>query len=350
MEENKPVPVKRNDITVCVKPSVIAAKSIRGKRRRRNKRSKRLLFFTLIFIICGAILIKFESVKSLLSPYIQEFQTNAGDEGAIEQTIGNTAPSNDVDVGESKYSFIHTSPTFFETNNESSHKIDYEALDFSFQKKEEISASFSSTAPIVLIVHFSPYETYSQGNGYSENSKFYSTVNNVSNIGQHICKTLNENGINAIHLPNYDYIGNAYSGKEMYELAVKEILESNPSISYIFDVSRAIEINEDLSMNKETVNIGGINIPTVHFECGTNSTELTENNARSVCFMNEFATFINNKSPLFADKQTISKYCLSQVFNVPTLRVDIGSFACTYNEALLCANLFTVSLVDYLNN
>ena len=64
--------------------------------------------------------------------------------------------------------------------------------------------------------------------------------------------------------------------------------------------------------------------------------------------MNQLSNLINENHPTLVSCQAVTPYTLFNIFNIPMLRVDIGSFASTYNEALLSVNIFADSLADLI--
>ena len=126
-------------------------------------------------------------------------------------------------------------------------------------------------------------------------------------------------------------------------------LKENPSIAYVIDISRGININDDLSMNNETICVNSIKYPTIQLWCGTSSTELSNEQEQGILFAQGLAEHINHNTSLLISRLTVAKYDLSLNLAVPAIRADIGTYACTFDDALISAELFTNCLVDFLN-
>ena len=340
-----PIPLERNLVPI-ESPEIMAVK---GKKRRKNKKfniKKMIIFSFAIFLLVFTFMNWHEfmhSVTSLISKISSKDVVTEDNKLLLDSTQPNK-PTNPSNKDETFYSIAY--PVKTAIINESKYKIDYENLKFSFSKKDKLYGEFSKTSPIALIINFSPTEAYSNSN--ADLKSYHSQENNVSSIGKEITEKLNELGINALYLSFESNGGSLFEENEAYQQKIKDALLSNPSISYIFDISRETGINNDLTLSKEVINTNGINLPTIKFTCGTSSKSLKENSKMSICLMNALTEFINEKSPLLVSQNTISKYEISQVFDVPCLHVDIGSYACTYEEALLSANLFATYVSSFL--
>lgn len=333
MEDNKIVIFKKPDISNNEELSgVIVEKS-----KRKIKKKKKKWIFVLILLaglIASGIVFReklvdlFEKIR--FSTDEGETEDSLQDENNNKNNISNEAkPKEDY--------FINTSPGKFEIINESKHDIYVEGLTYSLPTAKEIYTSFSTTSPVVLITAFSPKEAYYKGDG----SAFYSDERNTYDMGKAICDMLNASGVNAICLNPLDHNGSLYDSKLHYENAVKEILTSNPSISYIFDISRGLTLGKDNMPVKETVTVGNASFPTITLINGTGEGLPSECKLKGIYFASCVAKTLNQEFGSIVSKQVISKYSLSQDFDVPTVRVDIGSFPCTYEEAMGSAKLFS---------
>ena len=341
MEEKGIVPIMKEEIVFSDTPSVIIRKSKRRKKPR--KRLKRLISCLIFFAVLGLGIYKLPEILAF-------FQDNTQPEATDTTKQDNI--SLDVSQKEEKYEhpFVPVSVNEFTVSNETSVPFDFDLNSYTFLKKAELYESFSDTSPIVLIVHFAPSEGYSNNNGYSSGDSFYNENYNVAEIGRIICQRLNQNGINAIHISSYDYNGALYNSREAYEKKVKEVLEENPSISYIFDISRAVNVNKDLSIQRPYTTVDGVDYPAIEIFCGSNQGLLTKEQEKGIFFAKELADYINAENKNLISGLTVSNYSLSQVFSCPALRVDIGSFATNFEDACRSAILFSDGISNYFNN
>ncbi len=344
MNENMPIRIDKQEISLQPQPSFSIT---RGKRRK--KRGKNFFGRLLTVILLGICIYFFAANFTVIKDFVVNKLTmiytndksdlNTEDKDEENGIINDTANEED---NEDISDFIDTCPDKFQFVNELDTEITLDKS-YSFSKAKELYEKYSYDAPIVLIVNFSPMEAYSDSNS------FYSSENNVCSIGKEICDRLNKNGINALHL--FDTSSSTlYESKEIYEQKINDTLKMYPSISYIFDISRSIHIDENSSIKNEYVMINETRHPTIQLLCGTNEGDLSDNQKRSILLANKLSEMINkNEIPLIS-KIVIVKYNLSQKFSCNTIRADIGSFACKYNDALITAFAFTDGIIEFLSN
>lgn len=345
MEGNFPIPINNELI-------LIERNDKKFKKRKKKEKTKKFSTLKIVFSLFLMLFIALslmnkneikDSAKNIISSFKTEtnYPLNTGVNVQIYDPV-------DKNISEKQDEFINTSPSKMTIINESAYPINYDNLKYTFPKKYELYHKFSNTSPIVLLISTSPKEAYSTISENHSSNNYQAEENNVSKIAELVCQKLNELGINALYLPNNYSDVSLYEGKEKYKENIEQILSNNPSISYIFDISREVSIDSSFTLYKETIKQNGINCPTINFTCGTNSKSLNEDSKMSICLMNKLSEFMNENSPLFVSKQTISKYDLYQGLKIPTIRVKIGSFACTYEEVLLSANLFASYLSIFL--
>ena len=338
MEENKLVPMGPTEIVLKELPREVTVEKSKRKIRKRRRRVWILPLLLLIALTAVLIIRYNENIQG----YIQSVFNDEENEAISDKNNTQRVPSDDKTV-DTNDAFIHTSPTKMEFINESNRQIDLNALSYDLPKATNIYDSYSKESPVVLIVSFSPKECYTTSSNYNESTDFYSGTKNVGEIGKALCEELNKNGINTLHFIDTGYNGSLVYSKEMYVNAINDILKSNPSISYIIDVSRGVDLDSNMNMHKEAVDVAGEYVPTVGLIYGGEN-EMLE---KSVFFGNSLASTLN-KSYTLVSKQTVSKYGLFQSFGIPSIRADIGSFSCTYEEALTSAMLFAQGLTELI--
>lgn len=341
MEENQLMIIKNPEKNSNIDISGVIVKKSKRKLKRRKKG---WLLILIILISATAVGIRYrDTLKNFainLLPEKNAENTGQSTEGNFESVEDNAESESNAENS----NIIHTSPNEFQFNNESSTEIQPNKVAYSFVSANDIYASFSTTSPVILLVSFSPYESYYNVG----NTDFYSDSKNVLEIGKHICDKLNSLGVNACYLTVAEPTNALVDSKELYEITIKETLSKYPSISYILDISRYVEINSDSLLEKETVLIDNAKTPTIRLVNGDISTISKENFENNVNFSNKLAEKINMDFPLLVSKHTISRYSLFQAFDVPTVRVEIGSYACTFEEALNTSELFAHSIAKVL--
>ena len=345
MEENKLMLFKKPEMKNTDEISGVIVQKSKRKLKRRKK--KWLILIILLIAIVGAGYFFRYKIKEFVVNLLP-FQGKIEEE-QIEDEGSNTATENEATNNNAEgniTNFINTSPAKTEFINECGKEIFPDTFQYPLKTAHEVYSSFSTTSPVVLLVSFSPKEAYYKG----EENIFYRETKNVQEIGTSICDTLNSLGVNASYLSITEHNGALYDSKTHYEQAIKEYLKSNPSICYVFDISRDIKINYDSAFEKEMVFVNDTEYPTIRLICGTNEGGITEAQKMGIYFADCLMKKVNDVYPLLISEQVVSKYSLSQCFNVPTVRVDIGSYPCTYDEAIRSANVFAVQLAELLLN
>jgi len=354
MDDNTLIPVQNDSFDEQIYGVKIEHRKRRSKRK---KRGKKLLILALLVCALVVIFNNFTSISNFFKSLVSQPGTTLTSTESINNDINSDVATSEgkenseiIDNSDTIYHFIDTTPDKFTTVYEFDGKIDFKNFDFSLRKKSDLYDIFGENAPIVLIVNFAPLECYSGGEGYSYSSDFSSDSHNVSEIATQICSYLNEEGINTVYLECDSTKETLYENQKQYEKDIKNYLDSNPSIAYIFDISRTLKFNRDMSIDNETVQINGETMPTINFVCGTNNGNLTKEQEKAAYCSNEFSSYFNSTHPLFVSKQTFSRFELNQRFSVPCIRVNIGSYANTFDDALKTARLFSTLLSDFLNS
>ena len=326
-------------------PSILV---VPRKGRRKRRKSKGCGCFLLILATLFVLL----TVK--LFPYIQDFITSLIPEQSHTHTSGDITASsnNDVNDGidriEEKYEIKDTYPEIFSIKNDSDTKINFDTIRYELPKANEIYEKYGNDAPVVLISHFSPCEGYSGGDFYSPKDSFYNDEKNVYAIGEKICEILCSAGINSLHTEIRTFDKSLINSKSDYEREINNLLKENPSIAYVIDISRSVQINDDLTMSKPYVKNGDVMYPTIQLFVGTGDTVISDAQRKNIYFACELARYINSNVNNLVNQAVISRYSLSQGFDAVCLRADIGSYAHTYEEALFSANKFALLLIEFL--
>lgn len=356
----------------------------RQKQKQREAIKRGVAFIVLIVAIIGAIKI---------FPYVKEFFSSFKNENPPADSSGINKPSDDGSLPPSLDTSTDTSTdassdedtstseeensdsdteTDTDTNENNEFKTDFYEIkengtskylainesgcefdfskDFSKTKLKDIQRKYGSDAPIVLITHSSINESYSNGENYSKDGDFYSEKNNVGDIGKIICNNLNALGVGAIQLDELYASGAIFSSQAEYKKSLDEALKKYPSISYVFNVSRGISLNDDLTMNKSTFQKDGEKYAQISMISGTNWDSATKNQTQNVLFAFDFSKYLNNESPNFVKENKISRYSLSQDISPNTVNIDIGEFSNSFEEAKRSAVLFATLFYNYITN
>ena len=349
MEENKLVSKENDDIVFD--DEIYGVRIEKSNRRQKSRRTfKQLMIFTFIACILFIFVYNFKSISNFFSSLSNSRMDDnvapidSSEENDIQNDLESQNKQEETMVHD--FNFIDTAPRKFEIFLEDPYAIDIEQLSFNLPNSAAIYNLYGDNAPVVLIVNMSPQECYSDGYGYSYSSDFYSNEKNVSYLGEQICENLSSMGINAIHLKTDIEATSLSQYQQKYAKEIAEVIERYPSISCIFDVSRALTINSDMSINREQIELNGNKVPTIRFICGT-SNSITEEQEKSIYLAHKLAKNINNTAPLLVSGLDVSRLDLNLSFKIPCIRIDIGSYANTFEEASLTADYFSIAICNF---
>lgn len=331
----------------------------RNKRRERARflsYFKRGLVLLLLAGICFGVYKLFPHIKSVWSkmPWANSTQntdTNTDNTPPIENNTTSPPPNQSISTdtkdvtGEYKINSVGTQN--YKAVNESGCEFDF-STKYSSKALAEIYGKYGKEAPVVLITHSHIREAYSNGEYYSSDSEFYSDNENVADIGEVICSVLNECGINAIQINELYASGSIYGSQNEYEKAISDALKKYPSIAYVFNVSRGINISDDMTMNKTTVKNGESTCAQISITSGTSWDKATENQNNNVLFAFDFAKYANENINGIIKENKISRFSLSQDFGPIMSNLDIGEYSNSFDEAKSSAEEFAKLLSSYL--
>ena len=340
--------MERGDIIVYDDSCVTIETSKRRSKKRLFKLFKRLLLLFLLICMVALLIKFFPIIKGL-------FEKNSGSDNLINEPNNEVNnPSNEgngnsttVEIPEGNIKIETLGKFEYISINESGCEFDFSS-EFSPTTLNEIYEKYGNEAPVVLITHSSIKECYSDGVSYSTNDYFYSDKKCVGDIGLLVCEELNSLGINAIHLNELYASGGILNSKAEYEKSLSEALVKYPSISYVFNISRGVKIEDDLTMKKGTISVDGAEHAQLSFTSGTSWDTASQNQTRNVLFAFDFANFANQKQDCFVCENKISRFALSQNVTPTSLNIDIGTYANSYEEASRSGKLLAMLFYEYI--
>lgn len=309
----------------------------------KKKRKKHMLFKAILAIIFIII---------ALSIYFNfdEFFSHNNDANSLDTStndLHSTSESNTQqpqppiqNIPSNSFEIIEESFIFSSITNQTEHEL--EVVEYSPKKASEIYEKFGKEAPVVLIIHSACLESYSNGRFYTQNDDFYSYKNNVRDIGKTLATRLTSLGINTIHIENTFANGGIYSSKEEFEAVLKETLKKYPSIEYVFDISRDMLINDDLTMTKPVCSINGAKAAQMKIWVGSSvKNELWKNNL-------SLATMLASKNPDIISEVILSSFSFSYYLCPQLLKIDIGAYSNSFDEANILANELASRLTNLI--
>ena len=325
-----------------------SAMVVKGKRK--SKKNRKLLKILLISTLSILLFSAYRNFREIININLlsddkkDTSDTNFNNDNNHQEDSDVTPPQKqDGEMKSDGFEIIKQTYSFTDVKNQTCFELNLEENSITLPKSSEIYKKYGKDAPIVLIVHSSSLESYSNGISYSKNDSFYSSNNNVMEIGEQICTCLNNNFINAIHIDSVFNNGTLCGSSDEYEKSLNEILKQYPSISYVIDISRSILINDDLTMSKPIIITNEKESAQIGITVGTSSES---------DFWHKNLIFAKDLTSLSSDliyDITLSPFELSQNIEQATIRVDIGAFSNTFEEASLCAYEFAMLICSYLN-
>ena len=323
---------------------------VNRKRRKRKFKLRRFLAIALLVCIGYFAYKNFSAIKEYANMHFNSSIENSSNNDQSSNPDDNdliidnppTPPSNLDEIPLEALTINKVTYQFTTINNETSLELSLNESERAFILANEIYKQYGNEAPVVLVMHSNALESYSNGEYYCTDDSFYSEKNNVSSLGAYVCKLLNENNINAIHIKDVFYNGSMHGAKEEFENKLSQILKQYPSISYVIDISRDIIFNDDMTMNKPITEIDENNCAQIKLTVGSNS----ENDfwIKNINFANKFALESNN---IIYDI-TLSPFELSQNISPISLKVDLGAYSNSYEEAKLASQELALRLSHLL--
>ncbi|MGM9666122.1 MAG: stage II sporulation protein P [Eubacteriales bacterium] len=368
MEEKDPIPCHvvteydYNEIEPCVKAVP------RKKKRKQRSFFKGIFYLFVCLALALLIYVNYDKLRTFTddllfgdktidtgsqnsntdTPTGTDTGSDTKDTSVTDDTSSDTKTSDDIkDESPVFYTIIPTDMSAGVLDNQTSLKIDTEKLTFTKKNLSDIYAEYGKNAPVVLIIHSRANECYSDGAQYSESSDFYSDTKNVSDIGEIISSVLTRQGINCIHIT--DSFGDSLRlSKEKYEKTLSDTLKKYPSISYVIDLSRDITIDGDMSMKKPVIQVGDTSYAQLKITVGSN--EITENPywSENLAFALFLSEYISKDAKNLMRPCVLSRFSLSQQYAPLSLRIDVGSYSNTYEEASASGELLAYILASYI--
>lgn len=347
--------MKNNEII----PIPIENKSGKKPKRRNKFFIKLVVYFSIVMIIFYSYN-HFDDIKPIFKDFnnnanntqndnsndssFDSSNSNSNNNDTTTDNEPNNDSSNNLPIPNNGNKINSIENAFIAVNNESGIDLNFDLSSEVFPTVNSTYEQYGKDAPFILIIHSNCNEGYSNGEYYTFDDDFYNTKNNVKTVGKVIFDTLNEKHVNAIHIYDIFGSGSIYNSRKEMEKAISEILKMYPSIKIILDISRDVSINDDLTMDKEVTEINGKNVSQISLIVGSN----IENGTVYTQNLN-FAMILLNESNNLINEITVAPFILSQDINPIFLKVDIGSYANTVDEATLAGYEFAHLLCNVLS-
>jgi stage II sporulation protein P len=203
---------------------------------------------------------------------------------------------------------------------------------------DNIQNQYGSTAPAVLIIHTHGTESYSPegADGLGDDAVFRSddTEENVVAVGSVMAKTLSLCGVGVLHstvmYDKDDYRG-AYDASAA---AVRDYLESYPSIKYIFDVHRDSVTRSDGSAAAPTTELYGKSSAQVMLVVGTDEGGAAEYDwEANLTLAAHIQQSLCVRFPSLNRRINLRRAAFNQGIAPGYLLIEVGSHASSLSEA-----------------
>lgn len=351
MDNKDIIPLYREDID---ENSILVMR----RRKRKKKRSffKMLLCLMLIIGACSVMYKNFDKIENLARSFLSKIQNEQksefppsfstdSDGELTDDNIIADAPSDTVNIPKDAIAIIENSGKFTEVCNETELTLDLDYQKYEYTLATDVYKQYGNEAPLVLIIHSACMESYSNGVFYHTEDSFYRAESNVATVGKVICEALNKRNIKAIHIDDIFSNGSIYKSRAEFEKALDEALRMYPSISYVFDISRDILINDDLTMDKMITSINGSKMAQIKITVGSSSDESStfwhKNLAFAQVLANECSDLIYNV--------TLCDFELSQNIKPISMRLDIGAYSNSIDDAILAGEELADNICNLLH-
>lgn len=321
------------------------------KLKRKFSFLKKFVCFSLILALFYMSYVNFDKIKSFVSNLAIDFESQQdsiteenNEDNQQNETSDNLKEEFASQIPENANKIHSVASSFSCINNNSTLDIDLEFLNEALPQISETYDKYGKNAPHVLIIHSSCQEAYSNGEYYFVNDNFYSSSNNVGDIGKLICDILNENHINTIHINQIFGTGGIYNSREHFESTINEALIKYPSIKVILDISRGYIINDDLSMNKVVIELNEKSVSQISLTVGSDTKK------GEIYYKNlNLANAILRESNNLVYDITVAPFKLSQDIEPLFLKVDIGAYSNSFEEASFSAIELAKIICSLLN-
>ena len=209
---------------------------------------------------------------------------------------------------------------------------------------DELYAEYGNDAPVVLILHTHGTEAYAES--ASDDYRSPDCEKNIVSCGEIIASVLNERGIHTIHSKELydeaDFTMAYYSAS----LAIRRILEENPSVSYIIDVHRD-SVLTDGTHAAPSVPYGDNYAAQMMFVVGTD-----HGGSGHSTWQNNFALALRLQNTLNAQTDGIMRSInlrsasFNEQYTDGSLLIEIGACGTPLEEAHRSAGIFADILAD----
>ncbi len=224
-------------------------------------------------------------------------------------------------------------------HNGTSREVDVTAL-----SAQPLVLNPQEDGPQVLILHTHGTEAYTpEGtDSYTESDPYRTTdtTQNIVRVGEEIASVLTEMGVSVLHDTSlYDY-PDYNSSYNLSYTAVKEYLETYPTIQVVMDIHRDALVGSDGTIYKPITTINGEQCAQVMLVMGSDGVYSHPQWMENLSFAISLQQEMNLLWPTLARSISLKENRYNQQLSTGYVLVEIGSHGNTLQEALSGARMF----------
>lgn len=232
-----------------------------------------------------------------------------------------------------------------EIRNETKYDIDVEKL-----KSEQLNFSLSNSGTEIIIYHTHTTEAYSQDENYqyveSGNFRTLDDAANVLAVGEHVKSTLEKLNINSFHDTSYyDYpsynLSYSKAGK-----AILALVKKYTNAKIVLDIHRDA-LSTDTKIYRPVITVANKSVAQILLVVGTNQGGLNHPNWReNLKFALKLQQIANQKYPGLCRYVSLRKERFNQQVAPGAIIVEMGATGNTLDEVLRASELFAEILAE----
>lgn len=270
------------------------------------------------------------------------------DDGATEQTEGDTAPIGDA-VGE---------PLTQASAHITAEDAQYVQIKYSCSRQPDVPGLLSQSLqwdltadePTVLIIHTHGTEAYTptEGMEYEENGGSFRTTDdrvNMISLGDELTRLLQASGINAIHDRSYYDYPDYEASYDNCRTALEKHMKKNPSIQLVIDLHRDAAENEDGTQWTTDSTINGEQAARVMLVMGTDSYYEHPNWEQNLSLALKIHTLMEKEHPGSTRPLDLRKQRFNQDLCPGAIIAEIGATGNTHEQAMNSVSVLAEAII-----
>ena len=223
-------------------------------------------------------------------------------------------------------------------------------VSYSTDALAEMVPAFEITLdPLVLIVHTHGSEAYIDSEGADDGLRCRDITQNVVQVGDALCRVLNEAGIPAVHDETMYDVPSYTASYNMAAAGIAGDLEKWPSVQIVLDVHRDAYVYPDGHLLRTAQDLAGGRAARVMFLVGTDAGTLEHPTwRRHLAFAMALQVQTEALEPGLMRPINLRKQRFNEHLSPGSLLVEVGASGDTLEEALAGVRIFGKALAAQL--